>query len=44
MVNVENKIKGAGYIRVSSLNQAREGVSLEVQEDAIRRFGLHPLL
>ena len=38
MAKMEDIVKVAGYIRVSSLDQAREGVPLEVQEDAIRRF------
>lgn len=38
MAIMEDDIKVAGYIRVSSPDQAREGVSLKVQEDAIRRY------
>ena len=36
--NIESKTKVAGYIRVSTLEQARGGESLNVQEVSIRRY------
>ncbi len=36
--NEKESIKVVGYIRVSSIDSAREGVSLQVQEEAIRRY------
>ncbi len=38
MSNSKRKIKVAGYIRVSTLDQVREGASLKVQENSIRSY------
>ena len=33
-----NRIKAAGYVRVSSLGQVKDKISLSVQRDAITKF------
>ena len=33
-----NQLKAIGYVRVSTEEQAREGISLEAQEERIRAF------
>ena len=34
----QKKMKAVGYIRVSIEEQAREGISLEVQEDKVEKY------
>ena len=34
----QKKMKAVGYIRVSTEEQVREGISLEVQEDKVKKY------
>ncbi len=41
----KKRMKAVGYIRVSTEEQAREGISLEVQEDKVKKYAdLHNLI